>query len=128
MLMSPDVNFVNGIKMDRQDYAYRIILGNLYNFVVRWAFLLPIFDTDCDFRLIRKSLLDKIKLKNDSGSICVELVKKAQRAGGKFRQASVHHFERPHGQSQFFRPAKLWGTFMELTPLWINLIILRKWN
>lgn len=48
---------------------------------------------DCDFRLIRREFLRKLNLKSNSGSICVELVKKAQRAGGKFRQVSVHHFE-----------------------------------
>ena len=120
-LMSKDVNFVNGIKMERHDYAYRVIIGNLYALVMRWAFLLPIYDVDCDFRLIRKSLLDKINLTSNSGSICVELVKKAEKAGAKFRMVSVHHFPRMYGNSQFFRLDKLIQTFKELGILWWNL-------
>lgn len=122
-LMSKDVNFVNGIKMERKDYAYRVIIGNLYAFITRWLFLLPIYDVDCDFRLIRRSLIKKLNLTSNSGSICVELVKKAQRAGAKFRQVSVHHYPRTYGQSQFFRLDRLINTFRELAILWWNLMI-----
>lgn len=125
-LMTKDVNFVNGIKMERQDFAYRVIVGNFYAFLMRWFFLLPIYDVDCDFRLIRKSLLEKIKLESNSGSITVELVKKAERAGAKFRQVSVHHYPRLYGESQFFKPKRLLHTFVELTKLWWKLMIYGK--
>ncbi|OHA69078.1 MAG: hypothetical protein A3I38_02180 [Candidatus Wildermuthbacteria bacterium RIFCSPLOWO2_02_FULL_47_10] len=122
-LMTKDVNFVNGIKMERQDFAYRVIMGNFYALLMRWAFLLPIYDVDCDFRLIRKSLLRGISLKSNSGSICVELVKKAQKAGARFRQVSVHHYPRKHGNSQFFNFKHLFKTFREIVPLWWKLMI-----
>lgn len=125
-LMSEDVNFVNGIKLSRQDPTYRIFLGNLYSFVARWAFWLPIDDVDCDFRLIRRSIIEKIDLKSNSGSICVELVKKAERAGGIFRQVSVHHYNRVWGESQFFRIDRLFSTFIELFDLWTELMFRDK--
>ena len=122
-LMTPDVNFVNGIKMERQDFAYRVIIGNFYALCMRWAFLLPIYDVDCDFRLIRKTLLGKLTLRSNSGSICVELVKKAEKAGARFRQVSVHHFPRQYGTSQFFRLDKLLSTFRELIALWWKVMV-----
>lgn len=122
-LMTKDINFVNGIKMERQDFAYRVIVGNFYALCMRWAFMLPIYDVDCDFRLIRRSLLKKLSLKSNSGSICVELVKKSQRAGAKFRQVSIHHFPRIFGHSQFFRLDRLVKTFSELIQLWWELMI-----
>lgn len=125
-LMTEDINFVNGIKMERQDFAYRVIIGNFYAFLIRWLFLLPIFDVDCDFRLIRKSLLNKISLKGSSGSICVELVKKAQLKGAKFRQVSVHHYPRLYGQSQFFHLRRLIQTFEEVFVLWWQLMVYGK--
>lgn len=125
-LMTPDVNFVNGIKMERMDFVYRVIVGNFYALLMRWAFLLPIYDVDCDFRLIRRSLLLKLNLESNSGSICVELVKKAQKAGAKFRQVSVHHYPRKYGESQFFKPIRLLKTFKELVPLWWRLMIKGK--
>ena len=58
MLLTDDTDFVNGMKMTRSDPAYRVLIGNLHKFVTRWAFWLPINDVDCDFRLIRRSVLD----------------------------------------------------------------------
>jgi len=123
-LMTRDVDFVNGIKMTRHDATYRIIVGNLYSLVIRWGFWLPIVDVDCDFRLIRRSIIKKTKLTNTSGSICVELVKKAQRAGARFRQVSVHHFDRRWGESQFFVPRRILKTFWDLGSLWLQLMII----
>jgi len=125
-LMTDDVDFINGIKMSRKDPTYRIVIGNIYSFVARWLFWLPIQDIDCDFRLIRKNIIDRLDLKANQGSICIELVKKSQRSGAKFRQVSVHHFERQFGHSQFFRPSRLLSTFREVFYLWIQLIILHK--
>ena len=125
-LMTKDVDFVNGIKMSRHDPTYRIFIGNLYSFVARWLFFLQTYDVDCDFRLIRRVLLKKLDLKSNSGSICVELVKKAQRASAKFRQVSIHHRQRRWGQSQFFRIDRILTTFFELGKLWIKLMVLDK--
>lgn len=125
-LMTPDVDFINGIKMSRKDSTYRIILGNFYSLVTRWIFWLPIMDVDCDFRLIRNTIIRRINLKSNSGSICVELVKKSALAGAKFRQVSVHHRERSWGQSQFFIPRRIIYTFWELGNLWVELMILNN--
>lgn len=125
-LMTSDVDFINGIKMSRHDPTYRIVIGNLYSFLTRWLFWLPIFDIDCDFRLIRKSLIDKLTLQCNSGAICIELAKKAQLAGAEFRQVSIHHLERKFGKSQFFRTDRIIKTFWELFLLWVNLMVIRK--
>lgn len=125
-LMTKEVNFINGVKSSRQDPTYRVVAGNLYSFIARWMFWLPIVDVDCDFRLIRKSLVRKITLKNNSGAICIELVKKAQRAGGKFRQVSVNHYERKHGTSQFFRPRRILLTLSDVGKLWLDLMVFHR--
>lgn len=121
-LMTPEIDFVNGIKMSRRDPTYRIVLGNWYSLMARWMFWLPIFDVDCDFRLIRRSTLRKISLTSNSGSICIELVKKAELAGARFRQVSIHHHERKHGVSQFFRIDRLFYTFCEVFVLWLEAV------
>jgi hypothetical protein len=123
MLLSDDVDFVNGIKMTREDPEYRVIAGNLHKFLMRWMFWLPIIDVDCDFRLIRRHIIDKIELTSRSGSICVELVKKAERAGAQFREVSVHHHARRSGTSQFFTFSKISQTYLDLASLWIGLMI-----
>ena len=126
MLLSDDVDFVNGAKMTRQDPAYRVHIGNLHKFVMRWAFWLPIVDVDCDFRLIRKSVIDRIHLSSNSGSICTELVKRSDRAGARFREVSVHHYSRQSGQSQFFKPLAIAQTYFDLLRLWVRLMVLER--
>jgi glycosyltransferase involved in cell wall biosynthesis len=123
MLLTPDTDFVNGMKMTRQDPGYRVFAGNLHRFATRWSFWLPVTDVDCDFRLIRRSILEQIHLTQNSGSICVELVKLSQRAGAQFREVSVHHYARQFGESQFFRPGRIAKTYVDLARLWLKLMV-----
>ena len=126
MLLTDDTHFVNGMKMTRQDPPHRVFIGNLHRFVTRWSFWLPINDVDCDFRLIRRSILGKIRLSSSSGSICVELVKQAQRAGAQFREVSVHHYARRSGVSEFFTPKRILHTYADLVVMWVELMIVAK--
>lgn len=128
MLLTPDADFINGIKLRRGDAWYRVFFGNLHQFINRWAFWLPIIDVDCDFRLIRKNIIKKIRLKRNSGSICIELVKKAERVGAVFHQVTIHHYDRKHGSSEFFKPTKIIDTYIDIIILWIKLMIIDKWK
>lgn len=122
-LMTKNADFINGIKMNRKDPTYRVVIGNWYSFIARWVFWLPIYDVDCDFRLIRRSILKRINLVSNSGAICVELVKKSQCAGARFRQVSVRHYERKFGSSQFFRASRILLTAYELVRIWMGLFL-----
>ena len=126
MLLTDDTHFVNGMKMTRQDPPHRVFIGNLHRFVTRWSFWLPITDVDCDFRLIRRSILDKLTLRSNSGSICVELVKQAQRAGAQFREVSVHHYARRSGVSEFFTPRRILDTYVDLAIMWVELMVANR--
>jgi hypothetical protein len=87
---------------------------------------LPIADVDCDFRLIRRSIVEQLSLRSNSGSICVELVKQAQRAGAQFREVSVHHYRRQWGQSQFFTVGRILHTYSDLAVMWLELMVARR--
>jgi glycosyltransferase involved in cell wall biosynthesis len=115
---------VNGFKLERHDPAHRIWIGNVYNFCARLLFRIRIHDIDCDYRLIRRSLLDKMQLTSTSGTICVELVRKLELSGCEVREVGVHHFARLHGKSQFFRVRSLAITFYQLLRLWVRLVVL----
>jgi glycosyltransferase involved in cell wall biosynthesis len=117
-----DIDVVNGYKISRSDPAYRKAIGWVYNLFVHAAFHVQIRDIDCDFRLMRRSLLEKIHLESSSGTICVEMIKKLEDAGARFAEVPVHHFHRSAGRSQFFRPYWLWKTFRDLLSLWHKLM------
>jgi glycosyltransferase involved in cell wall biosynthesis len=116
---------VNGFKLERHDPAHRIWIGTIYNFCARRLFRIGIRDIDCDYRLIRRSLLDEIHLTSTSGTICVELVRKLELSRCEVVEVGVHHYPRRYGASQFFRLRSLANTFGQLLRLWWKLVILR---
>lgn len=124
--LSDDVDVVQGYKIRRSDPWYRLLIGRFYHHFSKILFGLKVRDVDCDFRLIRKSALNSIKLEYDSGVICVELVKKLQDKGYKFSEVGVNHFPRLYGHSQFFNYKRIVKTLMELAGLWFNLVLLPK--
>jgi glycosyltransferase involved in cell wall biosynthesis len=118
---SHEVDFVNGYKISRSDPLHRIIIGRIYHWTVRLAFGLHLRDVDCDFRLMRRSIFDTVKLESDSGVICVELMKKVEDAGFRIAEVPVHHFHRAYGKSQFFNFRRIWRTGLQLWALWWEL-------
>lgn len=123
-LMSPAVGFVNGYKLDRSDPWHRIAIGFLYNKFARFIFGIQLRDIDCDFRLIRRSLLEDVSLNCTSGTICVELVKKLELCPYLVEEVGVHHYPRRYGRSQFFRLRSLITTFFQLLSLYASLVLL----
>jgi len=123
--MGPETGFVNGYKIERSDPLHRVWIGAVYNFCARLLFRIRVRDVDCDFRLIRRALLDRIALTSTSGTICVELVRKLEQTGCEIEEAPVHHFARQHGQSQFFRLGPLLATFGQLLRLWLQIMVWR---
>lgn len=124
--MRDDIDIVNGWKIDRGDPFHRIIIGRVYHHLVKFLFGFKLRDVDCDFRLIRRHIFDVIELESDSGTICLEMVKKIQDAGYRFAEVPVHHFHRTYGKSQFFNFPRLWRTGIQLMELWWKLVIRRQ--
>ncbi len=117
------VDMVNGYKISRSDPWYRTVIGRTYHYIVKIAFGLRLRDVDCDFRLMRREIFDRIHLKSDSGVICVEMMKKIQDAGFVIAEAPVHHFHRVYGRSQFFNFPRIFRVGRDLLRLWADLVL-----
>jgi glycosyltransferase involved in cell wall biosynthesis len=126
--MAPDVGLVNGYKTERSDPWHRIWIGSVYNRFARFLFRIRIRDVDCDFRLMRRSLLDEIELTSTSGTICVELVRKLEMSPQRTEEVGVSHYPRLHGRSQFFRIRSLLTTLYQLTRLFTVVVLLGRWS
>jgi glycosyltransferase involved in cell wall biosynthesis len=125
-LLTPEIDAVNGFKIQRSDSPQRKVAGRLYNKLARLLFHLPIRDVDCDFRLLRRRVVLPLQLNVSSGAICVELVRQLHANGCRFAEAPVHHYARPHGQSQFFTFRPVIRTVRDFLRLWVRLVLLRQ--
>lgn len=123
-----DVDVVNGYKISRNDPFIRVMMGAIYNFGVKFAFGIHLKDVDCDYRLMRRSIFTVIDLESNTGSICVEMIKKTQDAGFRFAEAPVTHYHRQYGISQFFNWQRLLHTARHLLILWWGLVLKKKFG
>lgn len=125
-LANDQIDFINGWKIERNDPLHRIIIGRLYQYIIKITFGLKLKDVDCDFRLMRRSVFDKVQLTADSGVICVELMKKVQDTGCRLTETPVHHYHRAYGQSQFFNFRRLAEVARDLGKLWLRLVVRKE--
>jgi len=124
--LSDEVDIVNGYKIARNDPLHRRIIGRIYHYMVSFLFGIHLRDVDCDFRLIRRSVLVEANLESRSGAICLELVKKLQDKGCVFAEVPVHHFHRQYGRSQFFNFRRIFRVACKLLDLYRKLVIKKE--
>jgi glycosyltransferase involved in cell wall biosynthesis len=123
-----EVDVVNGYKISRNDPLIRIVLGGIYNALMKIAFGLRLKDVDCDFRLMRRAIFEVVVLESNTGSICVEMIRKIQDAGFRFAEVPVSHYHRQYGISQFFNWRRLLRTARHLLSLWWKLVLMEKFS
>ena len=121
-----NVDLVNGYKISRSDPMHRIVIGRVYHHTVKILFGLTVRDVDCDFRMMRRTIFDKVHLEKNSGVICLEMMKKITDAGFRIAEVPVHHYHRAYGRSQFFNFRRLFRTAIDVFKLWFALVIRRE--
>ena len=124
--MTDNADLVNGYKISRADPLHRIIIGRVYHHIVSTLFGLTVRDVDCDFRLMRRAIFEKIDLEKTSGVICLEMMKKITDAGFRIVEVPVHHYHRAFGKSQFFNFPRIAKTGVDVMRLWFSLVVLRQ--
>lgn len=124
--LSPEADMVNGYKISRSDPLHRIVIGRIYHYVVSLLFGLRVRDVDCDFRLMRRAIFERISLQKSSGVICLEMMKKITDARFRIVEVPVHHYHRAYGQSQFFNFRRLLRTGIDVFRLWYELVVRRQ--
>src|SRR5688500_12971042 len=121
-----NADLVNGYKISRADPLHRVVIGRVYHHIVSVMFGLKLRDVDCDFRLMRRAIFERINLEKTSGIICVEMMKKIQDGGFRIAEVPVHHYHRAFGRSQFFNFRRLLRTGRDLLLLWHALVVRRE--
>ena len=124
--LTEGVDLVTGYKITRSDPLHRIVIGRIYHHTVKWLFGLSVRDVDCDFRLMRRSIFDRVQLDHNSGVICLEMMKKIEDADFRIAEVPVHHYHRAFGKSQFFNFRRLFRTALDVGKLWLDLVVVRR--
>ncbi len=120
------IDLVNGYKISRSDPLHRVIIGRIYHHTVKLLFGLTVRDVDCDFRMMRRSIFERVHLEKNSGVICLEMMKKITDAGFRIAEVPVHHYHRAYGKSQFFNFKRLYRTALDVARLWYALVVRRE--
>jgi len=124
--LTDEADMVQGYKISRSDPIHRIVIGRIYHHTVKLLFRLRVRDVDCDFRLMRREIFDRVRLERDTGVICLEMMRKFQDVGVRIVEVPVHHYHRTHGRSQFFNFRRIFWTGIDVLKLWIQLVVLRR--
>ena len=124
--LTDDADMVTGYKRSRSDPFHRIVIGRVYHYTVKLMFGLRVRDVDCDFRLMRREIFDRVRLERDTGVICLEMMRKIQDAGFRVLEVPVHHYHRTYGRSQFFNFRRVFWTGIDVLKLWIQLVVLGR--
>jgi glycosyltransferase involved in cell wall biosynthesis len=120
------IDVVQGWKISRGDSWYRAVIGRTYHYAVKLLFNLHVRDTDCDFRLFRRSLVVEHPLRSTSGVICVEMMRRFEHSAARFVEVPVHHYPRPSGRSQFFKLPAIARSARQLLALWWRLVVVER--
>ncbi|QDV89987.1 Poly-beta-1,6-N-acetyl-D-glucosamine synthase [Phycisphaerae bacterium RAS2] len=91
-------DFAVGYRAKRADPFFRKSNAFWWGVLVRSLFGLKVRDIDCAFKLLPKSLIDRIELKSRGALISTELLARAKFRGLRIAETAVDHFPRTAGQ------------------------------
>lgn len=116
-------DLVIGYYKKRQVSKFKIITSRMWEIAVKILFDLNVHDIDCGFKLIKKSVIDKIpKLESERGAfISSELLIKAKNYGFKIVEIPVTHLPRTQGKGTGRNIKVIIQSFVDLIKLWRKL-------
>ncbi len=112
-------DLVIGFRIRKQYTLYRKITSFTYNLVLQVLFDLPYRDVDCAFKLVPKSLIDRIDISSVDAFIDAELLIKAQRLGYSVTEIGVTHRPREAGVSGV-KTKVILGTIKEMIEFYLR--------
>ncbi|MDO8573410.1 MAG: glycosyltransferase [Candidatus Daviesbacteria bacterium] len=118
-----DNDLVIGYRIKRQDSLVRRFFGKGWRLTLLALFGLTLKDVDCGFKMVRKSVLEKVPhLESQRGAmINAELAIKAKKYGFKVGQVGVNHYPRLSGRPTGANIKVIIKSYVDLMRLWWEL-------
>ncbi len=97
--LTPDVDLLIGHRLGRAEGPRRELMSWTYNRLIRWGFGLRVRDVNFAFKLVRRSVLDKMRLRSEGSFIDAEFLLEASRLGARIREVGMRYHSRVAGVS-----------------------------
>ena len=110
-------DIVTGFRIYRYDSVLRCMASWCYNRLVRLMFGVRVRDVDCAFKVMKREIFQKVRLKANDFFICTELLAKARNKGFLINEIGVRHYPRMAGHTTV-RPSDIPRTFRTLLWIW----------
>ena len=114
----PAADIAVGYRLERAEGALRRLNAAAWNWLVRLLFRFRVRDVDCAFKLIDRTVLERVHPEADGAMISTELLARAARAGFRIAEVGVHHYPRQHGHPTGANPLVIARAFYELGKLY----------
>jgi len=114
-------DLVLGFRKNRRDPVHRKLNAFLWGSLVKMLFGFQVRDVDCAFKLIKRKVVDKVRLSAGGAMVSTELLARANRAGFRFAEVGVTHYPRKAGQQTGANLKVILRAFKELFKLYAKI-------
>lgn len=115
-------DLVIGFRAERRDSFFRSLNARSWGMLIRLVFGLKVRDIDCAFKVIRRSVLQRIpRLRSDGAMISAELLIRCRNGGCTIKELPVNHYPRRAGKQTGSDLRVILKAFRDLFALWLAL-------
>ena len=113
-----DADLVIGYRVKRHETLRRALYSRVYNRLMRLLFDVRVRDVNFSFKLVRRSVLDCIRLTATTVFIDGQLLAEAHGHGFRIAEMPVTYWPRRYGRSSFDSLRVAWETLREMLAHW----------
>ena len=115
-----EADVVIGYRLKRQDPFMRLVNSKVWNFLTRTCLGLRVKDTNCAFKLFKKSVIQDIAITSGGAMTTIELLYHLQKRGVKILELPVTHYCRVAGSPTGAKLSTVWRALSEFVRFWVG--------
>jgi glycosyltransferase involved in cell wall biosynthesis len=114
-------DLILGYRKNRQDPPLRKLNAFMWGSLVKLLFGFQVKDVDCAFKLVKRKVLDRVKLSATGAMVSTELLARSHKEGFHFAEVGVTHYPRTAGKQTGANLKVILRAFGELFKLYKKL-------
>jgi glycosyltransferase involved in cell wall biosynthesis len=119
-------DLVQGVRTDLEANPWRRKLTTFVNYwLIRALFRIPLSEFQ-NVKVLKRELMDGIRLEARSGFVNAEIGIKAYYAGARIKEVEMKFHPRRGGRSKGAPAGVLWRTFADVLGSWLRWVVLRR--